>query len=167
MFPSCLCRVVLSSVSSFRPYMRPRCTEAASPCQDPARLSTMSRTVTAGWPTYRAACCICFQRQAAEWKRVTSQDALTMTGCRCPKLAGRESNFKEKIFPVAHPILKHAAGDVTCDSDVVWGMEKVTWTWCHFIYKYPKWCIPIMIHLSKYMESNSPLCQYIYTIDCI
>lgn len=28
-------------------------------------------------------------------ERLTSQDTLTMTGCRCPKLAGRESNFKD------------------------------------------------------------------------
>lgn len=45
----------------------------------------------------QATCCICFQRQASGWEPVTSQDVLTMTGCRCPKLGGRESNFKEHL----------------------------------------------------------------------
>lgn len=39
---------------------------------------------------------------ASQRDSVTSQDVLTMTGCRCLKLAGRESNFKD-LFPQARP----------------------------------------------------------------
>lgn len=44
-----------------------------------------------------------------------------MTGCRCPKLAGRESNFKEKnLFPDTHLISNRVQGV----SEVLSGEER-------------------------------------------
>lgn len=64
----------------------------------PFGLHTTNSAVTAGWPTLRRARCICFQQPASQWDPVTLQDALTMTGCRCPKLAGRGINYKEFLY---------------------------------------------------------------------
>lgn len=92
------------TVSSLLPLVAlpPGCPEVASP---PLCSTQWTTEVTAGWPTHRPARCICFQRRASGWERLTSQDTLTMTGCRCPKLAGRESNFKDHCVSThTHPI---------------------------------------------------------------
>lgn len=58
-------------------------------------------------------CCICFQWQAPGWEPMTSQDVFTMTGCRCPELAGREANFKDHFVSRHSPFLTYATTHLT------------------------------------------------------
>lgn len=60
-------------------------------------------------------------------RQATSQDALTMTGCRCPKLAGRASNFKEQQLPLWKTSATQAGGEVWSLCCLLSGLTKDYW----------------------------------------
>lgn len=94
----------LSSLSSFPSLHAPRAARRLPHLVKTLLSSnTMNHRSDGGVADTQAACCICFQWQASGWKSMTSQDVFTMTGCRCPKLAGRESNFAE------HFVFRHTS----------------------------------------------------------